>query len=113
MLHWHQVWNHMRKLTHREVEKRAVMEVIDYFEPQIDAVIKQSIVELDKLNVLKQSQGLAPKVRIDRECIKNAINTINSNGYSSLSEKTGGIIKKKEKKFEKHPQKENVFLEVA
>ena len=113
MFHWHQIWKHMRKITKREVEKRAVMEIIDFFEPQIDAVIKQSTIELEKLNELRKLQGLDSKVRIDRDCIKNAIKNINSNEYSFLSKKTGGILKKKEKAIEKHPQKENVFSEVA
>lgn len=55
----------MRRLTKREIEKRAVMEIISYFEPQIDAVIKQSVVELERINGLKEIQGLHTKVRID------------------------------------------------
>lgn len=102
----------MRKLTDREIEKIAIMEIINYFEPQIDAVIQQSAIELEKLNKLKKIQGLNTKMRIDRVCIKNAIKTINSKRHSSSSEKTGGIPKK-EGKFEKHPHEENVFSEVA
>jgi hypothetical protein len=94
----------MRKLTHREVEKRAVMKLIDHFESQIDAVIKQSVAELDKINELKIIQGLHTKKRIDQDCIKNAIKTINSNMHSNLSEKTGGN-KKVGEINEKHPQK--------
>lgn len=113
MFHWNQIWKHMRKLTGREVEKRAVMEVIDYFEPRVDALIQQSIIELEKLNEIKKIQGLDPKARIDRDCIKNAIKSINSINNSSLSEKTGGMIKKKEREYEKHSQIENVLTEVA
>ena len=102
----------MQQITNREVEKRAIMELIGYFELQIDAIIQQSLVELDKLNGLKQIQGLNPKIRIDRNCIINAIKTINSNEYSSLSEKTDGISKK-EWKFEKHPPGLNVITEVT
>lgn len=102
MLHWHQIWNQMRKLTNKEIEKRAIMEVIDYFEPRIDAVIKQSSIELDKLNKCRKIQNLDPKIRIDKYCIKNAIKTINNNGHSSLSERTGGIIQKVKKNNETH-----------
>lgn len=52
MLHWTQVWKHMRDLTNRDIEKRAVMEFISYFEKQIDLVISQSVKELDKKNRL-------------------------------------------------------------
>jgi len=103
----------MRHLTDREVEKRAVMELIDYFEPQIDTVIKQSVVELAKMNEIKKIQGLASKVRIDQDCVKNAIKTINSNGHSSLSEKTGGMVQKEENRIEKHSQIKDVSMEVA
>jgi len=98
-------------ITNKDIEKRAIWELINYFENQIDAVIKQSLIELNKLNKLNEIQGLDPKSRIDKECIKNAIKTINSDYYSSMSERTGGIIKTKEK-FEKHSQKMNVFTEV-
>ena len=97
MLHWHQIWKRMRKLTKKEIEKRAIMEVIDYFEPQIDAVIKQSAVELDKLNECRIAQSMDPKIRIDQYCIKNAIKTINSKNDSHLPKKAGGTIRKEKK----------------
>jgi hypothetical protein len=105
MLRWNQVWKHMRELTKREVEKRAVMEIINYFEHQIDTVIKQSVTEFEKINELKKIQGLHTKKRIDQDCIKNAIKTINNNGHSSVSKQTGGMIPK-EKRNEKHPKKD-------
>lgn len=93
MVHWRQIWNHMRILTKREIEKRAVMEIINYFEPQIDSVIKQSAIELEKINDLKEIQGLHQKVRIDQYCIRNAIKTLNSNSDCE-SQKNGGRYKK-------------------
>lgn len=94
MFHWHQIWTQMRKITNKEIEKRAIMEVIDYFEFQIDAVIKQSAIELDKLNECRVAQSLDPKIRIDQYCIKNAIKTINLKNDSHLPNKAGGKIKK-------------------
>lgn len=113
MLHWHQIWKHMRKLTGKEIEKRALMEIINYFEDQIDVVIKQSVIELDKINELNKIQGLEIKKRIDRKCIRGAIKTINSNNYSYLPEKTGGKLEKKEKINEKHLPKKDFFTEVT
>jgi hypothetical protein len=63
----------MRKLTNKEIEKRAVMQIINYFEPQIDSVIKQSVIELEKLNHYRTVQSLDSKTRIDEHCVKNAI----------------------------------------
>lgn len=103
MLHWNQVWKHMRDLTKRDIEKRAVMEFICYFEKLIDRIILQSVKELDKKNKLYKIHGLKQKQRIDSECIRYAINTINSNGHSSLSKRTGGIIEKVNKESDKHP----------
>ena len=103
MLYWTQVWKHMHDLTGMHIEKRAVMEVICYFEEQINLVIRQSAKELDKKNKLNEIQGLKQKQRIDQGCIRDAIKTINNNGHSSLSERTGGILQK-ETKRDKHPQ---------
>jgi len=102
MLYWMQVWKHMHDLTGMHIEKRAVMEFICYFEEQIDVVIKQSAIELDKRNKLYEVQGLKQKQRIDQNCVREAIKTINNGGHSSLSERTGGILQKEERK--KHPQ---------
>ena len=104
MLHWMQVWKHMRDLTERDIEKRAVMEFITYFEKQIDMVIEQSAEELDKKNELYGIQGLKQKQRIDRACVRDAIKTINNNGYPSLPGRTGGR-KKEGENYEKHTPK--------
>ena len=91
----------MRNLTDRDIEKRAVMEFICYFEEQMNMVISQSAKELKKRNRLNGVQGLKQKQRIDQGCIRDAIKTINNGGYSSLSERTGGTIPKERNK---HPQ---------
>jgi len=102
MLHWMQVWKHMHDMTGVQIEKRAVMEVICYFEEQLNMVIKQSAKELDKLNELYGIQGLKQKQRIDRDCVREAIKTINNNGYPFLSGRTGGMIQKVKKVSKKH-----------
>jgi hypothetical protein len=94
----------MRKITNREIEKMAIMEIINYFEPKIDAVIKQSCVELDKINKKRKAQSIDVKLRIDRFCVQNAIKTINSKKNSQLQNKAGGLIKKRNKFCKKHPQ---------
>jgi hypothetical protein len=90
----------MHNLTGVHVEKRAVMEFISYFEQQMDMVISQSAKELKKRNRLNGIQGMRQCQRIDRECVRDAIKTINNNGHSSPSEKTGGIVKKEREKQE-------------
>lgn len=113
MLHWRQIWTHMRRITKREIEKRAVMEIINYFEPQIDIVIKQSVLELEKINDLKEIQGLHQKERIDQDCIKNAIKTLNSNSNYELR-KNGGRYKKKGEKNVLHtPKERNQGVEIS
>ena len=103
----------MHELTNKDVEKRAVIELANYFEKQIKNVILQSVMELDKQNKLRKIQGLYQKSRIDRACIQTAIKTINSNGYSSMSNsnRTGGK-KRKKKKIEKHLPKKDFLTEV-
>ena len=96
MFHWHQIWKHMRMLTNSDIEKRAIMELIYYFEPRIDAVIKQSEQERKTINEIRSIQGLHPKQRIDGECVRKAIKTINSNHITSTS--NGGGEKKHTKK---------------
>jgi len=102
----------MRKLTNKQIEKRAIMVIIEYFEPLIDEVIKQSEIELETLNAFKKTQGVYLKVRIDDECVKKAIKNINSKSHSFSSAKTGGILEKKDKIIDKHSPEENVFTEV-
>jgi len=94
----------MREISNAEIEKRAIMHIIDYFEPQIDAVIKQSIEEHKKLNELKKIQGLYVKNRIDKKCVENAINTLKEKGYFSVQE-NGGKRKKIGENNELHTQK--------
>jgi len=107
MFHWRQIWTHMRRLTKREIEKRAIMEIINYFEPQIDSVIKQSVVELERINDLKEIQGLHKKVRIDQNCVRKAIKTINSNGDVD-SPKKGGKYQKIGEKNVLHTSEEQI-----
>ena len=104
MLHWLQVWKQMHELTGAHIEKRAVMEFISYFEEQMNMVISQSAKELEKRNRNSATQGLRKCERIDRECVRDAIKTINNNGHSSMSERTGGK-KPEEKESKTHSQK--------
>ena len=103
----------MRKLTNKEIEKRAVMEVINYFEPQVDELIKQSAVELEKLNKCREAQSMHQKIRIDGLCIKNAINTINSKKDSYLQSYAGGNKEKNGNFLKKHSQDSDALMEVA
>jgi hypothetical protein len=100
MLYWKQVWKHMRDLTCREIEKRAVMEFICYFKEQMNMVISQSAKELDKRNRFHSIQGLRQCQRIDSECVRDAIKTINNNGHSSMLERAGGKEPKEREKQE-------------
>ena len=80
MLHWYPVKELMHKLTGLNVEKGAVFELTNHFEEQMEKVIVQSKKELEKLNNLKEIQGLYQKNRIDRDCIRNAIKIIKPQG---------------------------------
>ena len=111
MFHWYQVWKRMHEITGREIEKRAIMELISHFEPKIDKVIKQSLVELEELNELRRIQGFDPKKRIDAECVRRAIKSINQKNDSPLPFKAGGEVKEKEN--EKHSPVGNLLTEVA
>jgi len=102
MLHWYQVWKQMHTLTNREVEKAAVLEMFNYLEKLTDSVISQSIHEFDDLNSIRKTQGLPEKTRIDRECVKRAIKSINKDTSSVLSERTGGKIQEEIKKGEQN-----------
>jgi hypothetical protein len=104
----------MRELTGKEIEKRAIMEVINYFESLIEAVMERSVIELHELNKIRQIQGLNSKTRIDREGVRRAIKVINSEYYTITSKKrTGGVIKKEKESCEKHSQIRDVLTEVT
>jgi hypothetical protein len=95
----------MHKLTGKEIEKRAVMEVINYIESRIDELIRQSNTELQNLNDLREKQCLVEKKRIDDECIKRAIKTLRGNDIHN-GHRNGGAEKKEGVKHDKHTQNE-------
>jgi hypothetical protein len=102
----------MHSKTHRDIEKQAVMELINYFENEIDDFIDLCAEEHDKRNKMYEIQGLRPKTRIDKETVRKAIKTLNQEHDSSMSEKTGGMIQRKNKN-EKHSPREELLTEVT
>jgi hypothetical protein len=113
MLLFYNVWKHMRKLTGKDIEKRAVMELIMYFETLIDKVIIQSNKELEQLNSQRKIQGLYEKSRIDAESLRRAIKNLNALMYPSSSEMTGGLIQQEsEKNVEHTPEKKDLGVEI-
>jgi len=103
----------MRELTHKEIEKGAIMELINFFEQQIDTVILQSVLELDKLNEIRKIQGLFPKTRIERICIQRAIKSISQDGFPSLPEKAGGTLSEKGEEHDKRkPETKDLEVEI-
>ena len=90
----------MHDLTNSDIEKRAVVELISYFEGQMDLLAEEIKKELEKKNAFYEVQGLKKKHRIDRECVRNAIKSINNKTNSSLSKRTGGNLPRAKK--EKH-----------
>ena len=51
-------------------------------------------------------QGLKKKQRIDRKSVRQAIKSINDNGYSSTPERAGGKSQKGERNERKSPETE-------
>ena len=97
----------MHCLTGKNVEKRAVMELIIYYEASIDKVILQSEKELEQLNSRKKIQSLHQKSRIDAECIQRAIKNLNTGEYPPSSERTGGLIQQEGEKNVLHKKEEH------
>jgi hypothetical protein len=85
MFHWNPIKDLIHEITGKHVEKSAIFELSSYIEEEMKKVIQQSNVELDKLNDLKKIQGLYQKNRIDRDCIKNAIKTLNKGTVSPMA----------------------------
>lgn len=106
MLHWDQVKRQMHEITDLPVENRAIMEFITYVEPLLEKIIRQSIIEHEKINNMYKLQGLKPKKRLDQDSVRNAITTINSSEHSEQSERTGGISSKAGEKNVLHKKKE-------
>ncbi len=90
MLHWYTLWKHMRTISNKCIEKRAVMELIIFCEDIINQIIIQSVKELDKINQAKRIQGLYQKKRIDEICVKNAIKHLCEEGHPLNRRKIGG-----------------------
>lgn len=105
MLHYHSIWKHMRKITKKEIEKRATIELVIYLENQIEKITRQSEIELEKQNKLRKKQGIHQKARIDPNSLKKAINFINLKGHCQSPKKAGGIKKEGEKYVKHTPEK--------
>ena len=101
----------MHELTNLDIEKRAVMRLIQYTEDLIDKIILQGVKELDKSNKLRRIQGLEKKKRLDESSIDAAIKNINLKQYSLLPKKVGGRNKEETKNM-KHSQEMNFLSEV-
>lgn len=103
MLHWTQVWKHMRRLTGKDIEKRAVMTIITHVEAYIDELIVQSEKEQNKLNNNRRTQCIKEKKRIDDECINRAIKILAKNSIHD-GHRNGGKKRKEGVKDETHSQ---------
>jgi DNA repair ATPase RecN len=100
MIHWHPIKELVHQLTGLSVESSAVIELTNYFEEEIKKVVLQIKEELQKLNGLKEIQGLYQKNRIDRDCIKNAIKTLNTKNDSHPTQECVRSVKEKEVNIE-------------
>ena len=102
MFHWYPVKKLIHNLTGKPVEKTAIFELTTYFEKEIKKVILQSKIELTKINKLKEKQGLYHKNRIDQDCIKNAIKSLNEKNISNpaSTKDAGKVIKKRKESIE-------------
>jgi len=98
------IWKRMRELTKRKIEKRAVFEIVNFVEEQVDKIILQSLREFDNLNKARESQNMHKKAVPDVHCVKRAIKNIYSNNYYILPEKAGGDEGEENKEENKHPQ---------
>ena len=91
----------MHDLTGLDVETTAVHVLTNYIEKEIKKVIIQSKAELKKHNNLKKIQGIYQKNRIDSDCLKNAIKTLNTNCDSKpASNDAGKLVKENKEDFE-------------
>ena len=98
------IWKRMRELTKRKIEKRAVFEIVNFIEEQVDKIILQSLKEFDDLNKARESQNMHKKVVLDAHCVKRAIKNIYSNNYYILPERAGGDEGEEDKEENKHSQ---------
>lgn len=90
MLPWYTIWKHMRHISGKDIERRAVLELILFCEDIIEKITHQSVIELENLNRLKEMQGLYQKKRIDEICVKNAVKHLCNEGHPLNRRKTGG-----------------------
>jgi len=87
----------MRKITKKEIEKRALIELVIYLEKQIEKITRQSEIELEKQNKLRKNQGIHQKARIDPNSLKKAINLINLKGHCQSPKKVKNMISIRQK----------------
>ncbi|HEC77343.1 MAG TPA: hypothetical protein ENI33_08850 [Thermoplasmatales archaeon] len=98
------IWKRMRELTGKKIEKRAIFEIVNFIEEQIDKIILQSLEEFESLNEMRRIQGFYQRTIMDAECVKRAIKNIYPNNYYILPKRAGGDEGEEDRKENKHPQ---------
>jgi len=94
MLKYTQIHEQIHDLTGQSVTKKAVFQLINYWEEQIQKNIKQLPNILQEINNQRETQGLEPLKRINKEMIEQAIHNYKNTDANTTSKNNGGTHQK-------------------
>ena len=110
MLKYTQIHEEIHQKTGQSVTKKAVFQLINYWEKQITENIEQLPHILQEINKNREIQGLEPLKRINTKMINEAIKTYKQTDANHSSEQNGGT--QQEKKKEKLASETHFSMEV-
>lgn len=100
MLKYTHIHEQIHDLTGQSVTKKAVFQLINYWEQQIQKNIEQLPNILQEINKQRETQGLDPLKRINKEMIEQAIHNYKNTDANTTSKNNGGKQQRKTTKNE-------------
>lgn len=105
MIYWNTLHKYIHRVTNKEVERRASIELADFLEKQVKNLVNQIGNMHNHLNKQREKQKLYTKKRIDKDCVEEVIKNLSLNNIIELPEKAGGKKEEKRKKNMQTPEK--------
>lgn len=110
MLKYTLIHEEIHSKTGQSITKKAVFQLIDYWEKQIQENIEKFPEILNEINEQRKIQGLKPKKRIDKNIVQQAINNYKNTDANTELQKNGG--KQEEKQNKKLASEKHFSMEV-
>lgn len=113
MLKYTHIHQEIQETTGQSITKKAIFQLINYWEEEIKESIEQLPIILNEINKQRKIQGLKPVKRINATIINQAIhNYKNTDANTSLKNNGGKQQEKQQKKLASEKKQHDFSMEV-